>query len=176
MKLGSVLLVRAHTRGTVLQRPLQCYCLQAKVINWWACWNKNEKPGEEANGDRSFVFIWIQTLHAANASVFCELFFWTELKKTTDAITTSLYNPPHTLTDSIYEHFYSCRVGLVHSRELWEDPGIQDSKLRQCQRVGLHSVSMLLFSCITSVRNHGMLVYHLPPHPWEMMDIWSKPI
>lgn len=44
--------------------------------------------------------------------MFCELFFWTELKKNkqkknTDALTTSLYNSTHTLTDLIYEHFYS---------------------------------------------------------------------
>lgn len=65
-------------------------------------------------------FIWIQPLHATNASVFCELFFfpWTELKKDTDAITTSLSNSTHTLTDSIYERFYTCGVGLLHFREL----------------------------------------------------------
>lgn len=72
----------------------------------------------------TFGFIWIQTLNATNASVFCELFFffWTELKKKpnnpTDAITTSLYNSTHTLIDSIYERFYTCGVGLLHFREL----------------------------------------------------------
>lgn len=35
-------------------------------------------------------------------------------------MTTSLSNSTHTLTDSIYERFYTCGVGLLRFRELWE--------------------------------------------------------
>lgn len=127
------------------------------------------------------VFIWIQPLMQQMLLCFVSFFFflpWTELKKDTDAITTSLSNSTHSDRLYLWTFLYLWSGFASFQRTMREDPGRLKATTvpKGGTSLSLHAFHAFLFlHFLRNVQNYGIDVSPPPPSPLRCWIIGPSP-